>query len=389
MLYLLINIMSSDSRNHAHSFNTVYSPSFFSKQDFRSDHSASSRIVLVCDAHFAWEPELSDPAHALKSACSNDVRIGMYSVERGLETMRLKATIGICVRNCEAYIAETIESVRTQDYPHNLLEIIFIDDGSTDNTLGIIKDKVTDIDISTRVFSTTWKGIGHARNLVVENAHGDYVVWVDGDMIMSKDFVGRLVDFMDTHPHMGIVKGKQALEQGRNLLATLETYARAASRMVDYESEKSSSKSLGTGGSIYRTEIIRDAGGFDEHLRGYGEDFDAEIRVRAMGYSLSTIDPVFYDYERRGLSWKSLWERYWLRGYFSHYFLHKNTGMIKHHRMFPPASFLSGILQARKLFKLTHQKSVFVLPFQYFFKTSAWYFGYVRSHLDSYHPAQE
>lgn len=295
-------------------------------------------------------------------------------------------TIGICVRNCESSIKETIESIANQDFSHELIEVIFVDDGSEDRTLSIILNSLSRIDMKTKVYHRKWEGLGSTRNVVVDNARGKYIIWVDGDMILSTDFVRKLVEFMEQHPEIGIAKGRQALKPGRNLLATLEAYSRAAGRMLDYQSEKARLKSLGTGGSIYRSEIIKQVGGFDENLRGYNEDFDIEIRARRAGWSLSTVDASFLDYERHGLTWKSLWSRYWLRGYFTHYFLHKNRGMLKHYRMFPPAAFLSGILRSFTLFKLTRQKAVFLLPFQSTFKMTAWYIGFMRSHSDSYAP---
>jgi GT2 family glycosyltransferase len=140
---------------------------------------------------------------------------------------------------------------------------------------------------------------------------------------------------------------------------------------------------------MYRLEAIRQLGGFDENLKGYGEDQDIEIRVRTSGWSLATTDAKFSDYERYGLSWRSLWRRYWLRGYYIHYFLHKNRGVLKHYKMFPLAAFLSGFLHAQILFKLTHAKAVFLLPLQYLFKFSAWYFGFMRSHINGYEPDYE
>lgn len=300
--------------------------------------------------------------------------------------MKPLVTIGVCVRNCEDYINETIESISDQDFPHRLMEVIFIDDGSTDHTLEIIQKGILRIGISAKVFYTPWKGLGHARNMVSASASGCYLLWVDGDMTLSTDFVRKLFMFMEKNPKIGIAKGKQALRPGRNLLATLEAYSRAAGRMVNYQSKKGSLKSLGTGGSIYRSELIRQVGGFDENLRGYNEDWDIEIRVRRAGWSLSTVDVRFLDYERHGLTWKGLWSKYWLRGYFTHYFLHKNRGMIKHYRMFPPAAFLSGLLSSFTLFKLTRQKAVFLLALQSTFKMVAWYVGFIESHLNSYSP---
>ncbi len=300
--------------------------------------------------------------------------------------MKPKVTIGVCVRNCEEFVGETIKSVSDQDFPSELMEVIFVDDGSQDNTLAIIEKCTSSMRIPSKVFHTSWKGIGHARNMVIDSAVGDYIVWVDGDMILSRDFVRKLVDLMDKHPEIAVAKGKQALEPGGNLLGTLETYGRAATRMVNYESDKSYAKSLGTGGSIYRVEVLRKVGKFDDKFRGYGEDFDLELRIRGAGYSFSTVASEFKDYERYGLSWKDLWSRYLLRGYYSHYFIHKNKGLIKHYKTLPPVAFLSGFVYASKLFKATHQKVVFLLPFQYGFKMVAWYFGFLKSHFNSYQP---
>lgn len=293
------------------------------------------------------------------------------------------------MRNCSSTLAEAITSVMNQDFPHNLMEIVFVDDGSEDNTLSLIRENMQKLDVASTVIHTSWKGVGHARNIVIANARGKYIVWVDGDMILSKDFVSLLVNFMEEHTNVGIAKGKQSLEKGNNLLATLESCSRAAGRMVNYASEKARSKALGTGGAIYRTSVLRQIGGFDEGLRGYGEDWDLEIRVRDAGWSLIVVDTEFSDFERHQLTWRALWSKYWLRGYYSHYFLHKNGNLLRHSRMNPIASLITGLVQARTLFPMTRSKLVFLLPFENFFKMSAWYVGFTKSHWRSYQPTGE
>lgn len=312
-----------------------------------------------------------------------DRKIGLGSVVTSMKPM---ITIGVCVRNCERFVEDAIASIMSQDFPHDRVKVVFVDDGSEDGTLSIIQDNIRKMDMKAVVFHTSWKGLGNARNMVIAHAEGDYILWVDGDMVLSRDFLKKLVDFMERNPEAGIVKGRQALLPGRNVLATLEGYSRAVGRMVDYQSRKGRFKAIGTGGSLYRIKAVRQAGGFDENLRMYNEDWDFELRLRKAGWTLHTLNVIFYDYERYGLTWKSLWRRYWLRGYYTHYFLHKNRGMIKHYRMFPPAASVSGLLSSLTLFKLTRQKTVFLLPFQSTFKMTAWYVGFMRSHLDGYIP---
>jgi len=291
-----------------------------------------------------------------------------------------KVTIGVCVRNCANTIQDAIQSIIAQDYPHDRIEIIFVDDGSHDETLSKIKECAARMDMKVKIFHHRWKGIGYSRNVVVRNANGDYILWIDGDMVISSNFLRKLVKFMEDNPNVGIAKGTQTMEAVGNLLSTLENYSRAIGRMVDYTSEKARFKSLGTGGAIYRVKAIKQAGLFDEKLRGYGEDQDLEIRIRNKGWLLQVVNVKFYDYERKKVTWKDLWKRYWLRGYYTRYFSRKNRGVIKHYKMIPLTALIAGLIHAVRLYRIVRQRLVFFLPLQYLFKMSAWYIGYLNNY---------
>jgi glycosyltransferase involved in cell wall biosynthesis len=297
--------------------------------------------------------------------------------------MKPKVTLGLCIKNCEGYIKEAVDSIVSQDFPHELMEMIVVDGYSEDKTLPILKESLEKTKLTPKIFYEA-EGLGRARQIVVDNAAADYILWVDGDMIISKDFVRKQVEFMEQNPKAGIAKGKHALTPGANLLATLEIYARAASKMVDFNDESTSSyKSLGTSGCIYRVEAIRQAGGFDENIKGYGEDLDAEIRVKAAGWLLYMTDVTYQDYERHGLTLRGLWRKYLRRGYDMHHFSHKNEGVIELQKTLPPAAFLGGFFQSITIYKMTGLKSAFLLPIQCAFKNTAWCLGFAKSHLDS------
>jgi glycosyltransferase involved in cell wall biosynthesis len=294
--------------------------------------------------------------------------------------------VGVCVRDSANTIQETINCLLRQDFPHESMEVVFVDDGSKDKTLQILRDNIPKMDMQVKLFHHDWKGLGGSRNVVIRNADSEYILWVDGDMSFSSDFVTNLVKFMNANPQIGIAKGKQSLKSSTNLLSTLETGSRAVGRMVNYDSRKAVSKSLGTGGAIYRVKVFEKVGLFDEGLRGYGEDWDIEVRIRKAGWSLAVIEAEFSDHERYGITWRSLWARYWRRGYYAHYFLHKNKGYLKLYNMFPAVAFAVGFIHAYKLFIATRRKVSFLLPLEYFFKMFAWYVGYLDSHALRYQP---
>lgn len=303
---------------------------------------------------------------------------------------KIKVSIGLCVKNAELTLEKAIDSILAQDFPKESMEIIFVDDGSEDGTLPIILNHLSKRDITAKVFHTEWKGLGSARNLVVNNASGDYIVWVDGDMILSKDYIRKQFDFMERNPKAGIAKGQSGLLRGQNLVAFLQNVdylAREISWWGSGYKNKVTSKPLGTGGAIYRVQSIRQAGGFDERITRSYEDMDAERKIRATGWLSYTTDAIFFEQHRK--SWRALWIQYFWWGYGAHFAYHINKDVFlppfpRLYGMLPPAGFLAGLWRSVIAYKQICQKKVFLLPLQYTFKRIVWWFGFIKSHINGY-----
>ena len=103
--------------------------------------------------------------------------------------MKNLVSIVIPVYNVENYLEESIQSVLNQTYTN--LEIILVDDGSTDSS-GTICDKFAEIDVRIRVFHTENRGAALAKNFGVTQALGDYVLFVDSDDIAERRMVEKL-----------------------------------------------------------------------------------------------------------------------------------------------------------------------------------------------------
>lgn len=295
--------------------------------------------------------------------------------------MKPLVTIGVCVRNCECSIREALNSILNQDFPHERMEIIFVNDGSTDKTLPIILDFVSRIDINTKIFDNEWRGLGKVRNAVVDHAYGDYIVWVDGDMVLPKDHIRKQVEFMQHNPDVGIAKARHGTYSAENLTEFLENIPFQA---VDFKYQGIvTSRSLGTGGSIYRVKAIRQVGGFDEQIVGSGEDLDVEYRIKEAGWLLYLGTPAFF-YERRRKTWKDIWNHGFWYGYHVHYILRKDMGIIALYKMAPPAAFIAAVWYSILAYKIVRSNWVFLLPFQYTFKRIAWLFGFAKGQIDAH-----
>ena len=287
----------------------------------------------------------------------------------------VKVTVGICVKNSETTIKEAVESVLDQGFPHESMELVVVDGCSQDKTLRILRDNLKKTDIRTKIFYEN-EGLGRARQIVVNYASGEYIVWVDGDMVLSRDFVRKQVEFMDHNPDVGIAKGKYGVcanANDGNVVATLENVEFILSTMFEGET---SSKFLGTSGCIYRVKAIRQVGGFDPYIKGVGEDMDAESRIRGAGWLLYVTSTLFLETRRH--TWKSLWNEYFWHGRGNRRLLEKNRQFINLYKILPPVAVVAELLRIPTAYRLTRRKAVFFLPVHYVFKRIAWFLGFVK-----------
>ena len=100
-------------------------------------------------------------------------------------------SIIIPVYNCEKYLADCLDSCVNQDLAANEYEILCINDGSTDSSLDILND-YADKYSNIKVFSQENKGVSAARNVGLDNAKGDYIMFVDGDDLIRANILNTI-----------------------------------------------------------------------------------------------------------------------------------------------------------------------------------------------------
>ena len=285
--------------------------------------------------------------------------------------MSFAVTVGICVKNGSKNILNTLESVMAQNFPHELLEVIVVDDGSEDDTYYMVRLFALKMDMQIKVLHYKWQGIGKSRNVIARKAEGKYIAWVDSDMILPENFIQTQYEFMEKNPEVGVAKAAYGLIPEANLVASLENMSFVA---------ENSRYECGTGGSIYRTQALLQAGNFDERLRFAGEDHDAAFKINAAGWLLQRSPAVFYEKPRT--SWRNLWLKYFHWGYGLYDACQTNPNLLVLYEMTPLAGFIGGLKRASIAYKLTHKKRTFLLPLQFVFKLSAWCLGYLKGYFN-------
>ncbi len=103
-----------------------------------------------------------------------------------------KFSIIVPVYNVEKYIKRCLDSIKMQTFKD--YEVIIINDGSTDNSLEIIKD------FPYNVITTENKGLSSARNLGVSKAKGDYLLFLDSDDYIEKNLLEELNNSIKDNP---------------------------------------------------------------------------------------------------------------------------------------------------------------------------------------------
>lgn len=128
-----------------------------------------------------------------------------------------KVSVVIPVYNGQETIARAINSVLQQDFGQSW-EVIVVNDGSNDETAGILDRFGKEI----RVVHQENRGLSAARNAGIARAQGDFVALLDADDEWYGDKLSRQVDIMDGDPTLGLVSGGADCRSEEGMLLRVE-----------------------------------------------------------------------------------------------------------------------------------------------------------------------
>ena len=223
---------------------------------------------------------LTDYLHSPESFSAID------KTTRDVETTSLPlVSVVIPVYNGEKFIRDAVENLLNQAYP--ALEILIINDGSTDNTDGVVKQMEDELGLDLRYFWYGNDGPAYARNRGIRDASGDFIAFLDADDLFPEGNLKYLLQQLLENPEINVVRGYgQMMQLQEN--GTYEAYGDPRESYPAY-----------IGAALYRKEVFRKVGLFDASMK-FAEDSDWYMRATELGINMKWLDKTTLLVRRHG-----------------------------------------------------------------------------------------
>ena len=200
-------------------------------------------------------------------------------------------SIVIPAYNAEAFIADTLDSILKQTYPH--VEVVIVNDGSTDNTLDIISGYAKK-DERIRVFSQKNGGVSAARNTALQHVRGTYLTYVDSDDTVPSTALSDMVALMKDDVDMVVASHNDVHLKKKAYIEKVRTFT---PQQIQDEFIEFDSVMWWPWAKLFRTSIIKENGLSYDTTTTFGEDHIFNLLyARYIKNKITVTDKIVYDY---------------------------------------------------------------------------------------------
>ena len=253
-------------------------------------------------------------------------------------------SIIIPCRNEERFIGKCLDSVISQDYPKDNLEVLVVDGMSEDGTRGIIEhyaDKYPFI----RLLDNKRKVVPTALNKAIENAIGEIIIRMDAHNIYNDNYISQCVKYLHEYNADNVggvwitLPGADTLIAGAISIALSHPFGigNAHYRIGSNEPKYVDTVPFG----CFKKEVFKRIGLFDEDLiRNQDDEFN--LRLIKNGGKILLVPEIVSRYHARD-SLSKLWKMFWQYGYFKPLVAQK-IGAVLTWRQLMPAFFICGLI---------------------------------------------
>ncbi len=127
----------------------------------------------------------------------------------------MKVTVVVPVYNASSYISRCIDSILSNNYKS--YKLLLINDGSTDNTLDILKDYEKRYK-NIQVIDQKNRGVSNTRNIAINLAKTKYIMFIDNDDYIKSDYISTYVKAIDNSDYDMVIGGYQRIDDNGKIL---------------------------------------------------------------------------------------------------------------------------------------------------------------------------
>jgi GT2 family glycosyltransferase len=205
----------------------------------------------------------------------------------------------IPVRNRPDFLRNCLNSLVQQDFPIKQCEVIVCDDHSEEDLEPVIDMFRSHLPKLKLLRQQEHRGPAAARNMGFRSSKADIFVCIDSDIICNPQFLSELVRTLEANPKWVSAE------------ATIAPIGASASPLWD--APVGEGKAFPSGASAYRSDALRQAGGFDEMFPYYCEDAELAARLLSLGeYGYVPKSIAYHPWRRVTLrthwNWRSTWK---------------------------------------------------------------------------------
>lgn len=210
----------------------------------------------------------------------------MLPNQKGCPRMNPRISIIIPCYNCQEFVAESINSALSQSYSN--LEIIVVDDGSTDNSRAVINEYS---DVRVLVLRQANQGACVARNLGLKNASGDYVKFLDADDVLAENVISEQVGQLEFAEPGAIIFGYCLNFIGD--VSNTEMYPKVIRGVTDGFAVTLVLKTILTSCALYPIRYLHEVGGFDDEVTSR-QEWALNLKLFLNGFRFQYFDSMVY-----------------------------------------------------------------------------------------------
>ena len=208
-------------------------------------------------------------------------------LKRSAKEFEPNVSIVIPAYNEEQNIKECIDSVSNSNYPKSKIEVIVVDDGSTDNTAKILKKYK-----KVKMLSQNHLGKVEALNFGALNSSNEFIVTLDADTTLDKNCINELVKpFLDDD--VGATTGNNKVKNKKSILSAFQNIEYHFSNLIRNSFSIVFRNGVWISGSLacYRKSSLSKISNFKKDT--LAEDIDIALELKKIGYKTLIVSTAF------------------------------------------------------------------------------------------------